>query len=201
MKKRIIEIYNFVRDDIIVGFNEKDNTPASQVLKDNYGQCNTKAILAMALLRAVGIPCRIHGFIVDKELQKGIVNNFLFMFIPKDLYHTWVELFYNDKWYVIEGIIIDIGYIRKLQKKFANHRHTFCGYGISTKNFLDLANGWNENDTYVQKESIKKDLGVFDNPDDFYKKYKQNLGFAKMFLYRHFARYIMHSAFEKIRKG
>ena len=64
-------IYNFVRDDILFGYNVDDNIPASKVLEDGYGQCNTKGTLFMALLRACEIPCRIHGFIrtwfVDKR--------------------------------------------------------------------------------------------------------------------------------------
>ena len=59
-------IYNFVRDDIVFGYNVDDNIPASKVLKDGYGQCNTKGTLFMALLRACKIPCRIHGFTIDK---------------------------------------------------------------------------------------------------------------------------------------
>jgi len=35
-------VYNFVRDDIAFGYNRDDTLSASQVLKDGYGQCNTK---------------------------------------------------------------------------------------------------------------------------------------------------------------
>ena len=66
----IKSIYNFIRDDILFGYNVDDNIPASKVLKDGYGQCNTKGTLFMALLRACNIPCRVHGFTIDKELQK-----------------------------------------------------------------------------------------------------------------------------------
>lgn len=49
---RLRSIYNFVRDDVEFGYNADDNIPASKVLKDGYGQCNTKGTLFMALLRA-----------------------------------------------------------------------------------------------------------------------------------------------------
>ena len=45
-------IYNFVRDDVGFGYNVDDNIPASKVLEDGYGQCNTKGTLFMALFRA-----------------------------------------------------------------------------------------------------------------------------------------------------
>ena len=50
--ERVKAIYNFVRDEIMFGYNTDDNIPASKVLADGYGQCNTKGTLFMALLRA-----------------------------------------------------------------------------------------------------------------------------------------------------
>ena len=67
--QRIREIYDFVRNEILFGYNVRDDLPASRVLSDGYGQCNTKGTLFMALLRADGIPCRLHGFTIDKKLQ------------------------------------------------------------------------------------------------------------------------------------
>ena len=48
---KIKEIYNFVRDEILFGYNVCDEMAASKILSDGYGQCNTKSILFMALLR------------------------------------------------------------------------------------------------------------------------------------------------------
>ena len=76
--ERIKAIYNYVRDDILFGYNIDDGISASKVLADGYGQCNTKGTLFMALLRACNIPCRIHGFTIDKSLQKGAMTGFVF---------------------------------------------------------------------------------------------------------------------------
>lgn len=51
----ICAIYDFIRDEILFGYNTDDSIPASKVLSDGYGQCNTKGTLFMALLRACGI--------------------------------------------------------------------------------------------------------------------------------------------------
>ena len=72
--ERIKSIYNYVRDEILFGYNIDDDIPASRVLSDGYGQCNTKGTLFMALLRACDIPCRVHGFTIDKKLQKGAMT-------------------------------------------------------------------------------------------------------------------------------
>ena len=67
-------IYLYVRDEILFGYNIDDSISASKVLSDGYGQCNTKGTLFMALLRACKIPCRVHGFTIDKQLQKGAMT-------------------------------------------------------------------------------------------------------------------------------
>ena len=48
---RIGAAYAFVRDEIAFGYNLADDLPASRVLEDGLGQCNTKGTLFMALLR------------------------------------------------------------------------------------------------------------------------------------------------------
>ena len=95
--ERIKSIYNFVRDDIHFGYNIDDNISASKVLKDGYGQCNTKATLFMALLRACGIPCRIHGFTIDKKLQQGAMTGFVYRNAPKNIFHSWVEVSFEER--------------------------------------------------------------------------------------------------------
>ena len=62
--ERIGAIYDFVRNEIAFGYNRADDIAASQVLADGFGQCNTKGTLLMALLRGVGIRCRLHGFTI-----------------------------------------------------------------------------------------------------------------------------------------
>lgn len=93
---RIKAIYNYVRDEILFGYNIDDSIPASKVLSDGYGQCNTKGTLFMALLRACNIPCRVHGFTIDKKLQKGAMTGLVYRSAPKNVLHSWVEIFFED---------------------------------------------------------------------------------------------------------
>ena len=44
---RIQSIYNYVRDEILFGYNIDDDIPASKVLSDGYGQCNTKGTIIL----------------------------------------------------------------------------------------------------------------------------------------------------------
>jgi hypothetical protein len=42
---------------------------------------------------------------------------------------------------------------------------------------------WKGSDTYIQKEGIHDDFGVFNTPDEFYSKHGTNLSGVKRWLY------------------
>lgn len=198
---RVKDIYDFVKDDVRFGYNTKDDIPASQVLKDGFGQCNTKANLFMALLRAVGIPNRIHGFTIHKALQKGVITGIWYKLSPKNILHSWVEVHVNGQWFNLEGLILDKLYLKALQKKFSDCKTTFCGYGTYTDSFQKPNVEWNMNDTYIQEKGINQDFGLFDTPDDFYRQHQQKLNPFKKWIYQNYVRHLMNKNVELIRKN
>lgn len=193
------QIYRYVRDDIPFGYNADDRLPASQVLKDGYGQCNTKGTLLIALLRAVGIPARFHGFTIYNSLQKGAIPSYLFAIAPERIIHSWVEVKLNDRWINLEGYIIDRPYLEKIQARFADQNAQFSGYGIATKCLANPDIDWRGEDTYIQSEGIADDFGVYTQPDDFYQNYGSNLSGIKKLLFRYFLRHLMNFNVNKIR--
>lgn len=199
--QRIGAIYDFVQNDIDFGYNESDEIPASKVLNDGYGQCNTKGTLLMALLRSVGIPCRFHGFTIDKQLQKGAITGLPYLLAPKNIIHSWVEIYYQEKWLNLEGFILDKNYLNKLQCTFPDITGSFCGYGVATTDFRNPQIEWKGADTYIQKEGITHDFGIFDDPDSFYKAHGSNLSGAKAILYKHIVRKLMNLNVSKIRNA
>lgn len=168
---RIKEIYDFVRNEIKFGYNRTDDIPASEVLRDGYGQCNTKSTLLMALLRAVGIPCRIHGFLIDKKMQKGALTGITYLLAPSKIVHAWTEVQLQDDWIVLEGVIIDDSYLKQVKSRLCSFNEGFIGYGISVKDKNNINLCWTGESVYVQSFSITDDLGIFDNPDHLFKKY------------------------------
>lgn len=198
---RIKSIYNFVRDEIKFGYNISDEISASEILKDGYGQCNTKATILMALLRATDIPNRIHGFTIDKALQKGAITGIWYKLSPKNILHSWVEVLVNDQWYFLEGVILDKHYLSKLQEKNKDCKTTFCGFGAYTDDFQNPKIDWNLNHTFIQDKGINNDFGLFDTPDDFYALHKQKLNFIKKFIFQNIVRHIMNNNVEKIRNS
>lgn len=197
--EKIHKIYNFVRDEIAFGYNRDDTILASEVLKDGYGQCNTKGTLFMALLRAAGVPCRLHGFTINKSLQKGAMKGLLYKLSPQNITHSWVEVLYMNHWYQLEGFILDRVYLKKLQESFPDCTTSFCGYGVASNNFQDPQIDWNANDTYIQKEGINQDFGVFPSPDEFFENHQQRLSPLKKWIYQKIGRKFMNQNIKKIR--
>ncbi len=199
--ERLKSIYNFVRDEILFGYNTDDSIPASKVLTDKYGQCNTKGTLFMALLRACGIPCRVHGFTIDKKLQKGAMTGIVYRNAPNDIFHSWVEVYSEGKWYELEGFILDKDYLQKLRAKFSDCSGSFCGYGVAVKDFKEHVVDFDRNSTYIQSEGINHDFGIYDSPDELLKEHHQEMSKIKAFAYRHLGRHLMNHNVKKIRNG
>lgn len=198
---RIRQIYDFVRDEILFGYNVDDGIPASRVLRDGYGQCNTKGTLFMALLRGVGVPCRVHGFTIHKALQKGAMTGIVYKSAPPHILHSWVEVYLDGVWYELEGIILDTPYLSRLQSIHSDCAGPFCGYGVAVKDFRHPVTEFARNNTYIQSEGIDRDLGVYDCPDDLLREHRQELSALKAFLYRHVGRHWMNRNIKKIRNS
>lgn len=197
--EQVKSIYNFVRDEILFGYNIDDNIPASKVLKDGYGQCNTKGTLFMALLRACSIPCRVHGFTIDKKLQKGAMTGFVYKNAPKNVFHSWVEVYYEDVWYELEAFILDKKYLDKLQQINRDCTGNFCGFGCAVKDFQNPVIDFNKNNTYIQSEGINQDFGVYDSPDELLEEHHQEIGLIKKLAFRYYGRHMMNRNVKKIR--
>ncbi|KPF70286.1 transglutaminase [beta proteobacterium AAP99] len=196
--ERIGAVYDFVRNEIAFGYNEGDELPASAVLADGIGQCNTKSTLLMALLRAVDIPCRFHGFTIDKLLQKGAITGLAYALAPQRIIHSWVEVAYEGRWVNLEGFILDGTYLASLQRRFAD-RQSFCGYGAATPDLSAPGVEWRGENTYIQKEGVADDLGIFDSPDEFYARHGSNLSGLKRWLYQRVIRHRMNRNVARVR--
>lgn len=115
----------------------------------------------------------------------------------KDLAGVWTEA----KWIRLEGFILDRKYLRALQQRFADHRGAFCGYGVATPNLQKPPVDWDGKDTFIQKDGINKDFGLFDTPDDFYAQHGVNLSGVKRWLYARVIRHGMNRNVHRIRVG
>ena len=198
--ERIGAVYRYVQNEIAFGYNASDEIPASEVLHDGYGQCTTKGTLLMALLRSVGVPCRFHAFTIDKRLQKGAISGLAYRLAPANIIHSWVEVYHAGKWLNLEGFILDRAYLSSVQNSFPEVQGAFCGYGIATSAFQAPPVEWRGSDTYIQKDGINRDWGVFDAPDEFYAVHGANLGGVRKVIYKRFVSKWINANVHKIRK-
>ena len=196
--ERIGAIYDFVRNEVKFGYDVSDNLPASRVLAEGVGQCNTKGILLMALLRANQIACRFHGFTIDKLLQKGAITGWAYVLAPRSIIHSWVEIWYGNQWINLEGFILDDDYLTALQRKNPSVQK-FVGFGAAVTDLSDPRVQWNGRDTYIQKEGINADFGIFNSPDDFYRKHGTNLSGFKRWVFETVVRAQMNRNVAQIR--
>ena len=199
--ERIRAIYNYVRDEILFGYNTDDGIPATKALADGYGQCNTKGTLFMALLRGCGIPCRVHGFTIDKRLQKGAMTGLVYVLAPKNVFHSWVEVYLGGIWYELEAFILDKPYLEKLQAANPDCTGAFCGYGVAVRDLHHPVIDFERNNTYIQSEGINRDFGIYDSPDELLHEHGQEMSRLKAFVYRNLGRHLMNANVKKIRRG
>ncbi|UGT69392.1 transglutaminase family protein [Nocardia gipuzkoensis] len=189
---RIAAVYTFVRDEIPFGYNASDDIPASAVLADGYGQCNTKTTLLMALLRALDVPTRFHGATIHKSLQRGILTGALYHIAPRDIIHSWAEVQHERRWVGLEGVILDRPYLDGIRAKFPDRRDRFLGYGVGTTNLTQPPIDWNGTDTAIQSTGVNNDYGTYHDPDTFYRQHGTNIRGLRAWLFNHHIRHIMN---------
>ena len=197
--QRIGAVYTFVRDDIPFGYNAADDLPASRVLADGYGQCNTKTTLLMALFRAAGIACRLHGATIAKRLQQGVVTGLFYRLAPPSIIHSWAEVFVAGRWTALEGVILDRPYLLGLGARVPAGTRELVGYGVGIDDLANPPIDWTGADTFIQIKGVDRDLGIFDDPDSFNARHGHNLAGIKGALYRAIVRHLMNRRVAAIR--
>jgi len=194
----IKNIYHFVRDEIPYTFTY-NMQKASEVLTQKKGQCNTKATLTIALLRAFGIPARYHCGSITKKMFKRIVPAWAYLLTPQEIPgHCWAEVFINEKWVAVENVIdLDLyqGIQRKIKKEGIKES---AGCGISKDNFQKNWDG--KTDVLMQQGALVEDKGTLANADEYLEKSQKFLNPIKEWFRSKLVKPSMNEKFAKLRK-
>ncbi|MFC1669755.1 transglutaminase family protein [Spirochaetota bacterium] len=92
-------------------------SPAINIIKTKMGDCTEHAILTMAIMRSIGIPCRaVVGITLARKFQ-GMKNVFV--------YHMWVEAYYKKRWYLVDST--------KSGKVYPNRYIAFALHSLKTE--------------------------------------------------------------------
>lgn len=170
----IKNLYGFVCK-LPLGYSRNDDVPASEVLADGYGQCNTKVTLLCALARGAGIPTRIHAYELHREVQQKRVPVWLVRFMPKTTVFVWPEFYVQGKWI-------------KLQKLVATKPKQWdsCPFDGARYQLEPVSREW-----------IARDLGLWSTPDELFRKHKPTVHGWRTIGWRIIGRAIMNRRVRK----
>ena len=118
---------------------------------------------------------------------------------PQEIFHSWVEVLLEGKWYDLEAFILDSRYLNVLQRKYPECQ-SFCGYGVAVRDLQHPVIEFNRNSTYIQSEGIVRDFGVYTSPDELLKEHHQKMSALKNFLFRNLGRHLMNRNVRRIRR-
>lgn len=120
---------------------------------------------------------------------------------PKNIFHSWVEVYLDGVWYELEAFILDKKYLSQIQNINSTRKGTFWGYGVAVKDLRNPVIDFNWNNTYIQSEGINHDFGIYDCPDDLLQEHHQEISIFEAFLYRNLGRHLMNYNIKKIRNA
>jgi hypothetical protein len=139
---RAVRLHDFVRDEILFGWAPQfDRQTASEVLESRVGFCNTKSTLFIALLRAVGIPARLHVAGITARILEGLVN-------PRSPYvdHSWTEVWLGNRWLELDSYVVDAPLHRRAMSRLRQ-----CGESVGFGVHVHGRCNWDgESDCFVQ---------------------------------------------------
>jgi transglutaminase-like putative cysteine protease len=114
-KESASKLFYFVRDHIVYGSSDL-YAKASHALKRGVGNCKVKANVQMCLLRAVGIPARLHAASVKTKALKGLYPDWILAKIPQEFIHVWCECHLSGTWIACDATF-DEPLFNALQRK------------------------------------------------------------------------------------
>jgi hypothetical protein len=138
---------------------------ASEVMDLGYGDCHTKAILFVALLRAVGVPARMRFVSLPTRFLTGLIDTG-----SQTMTHAIAEVYLDTRWYQTDTYVVDSDLSREA-RELLRTTNLQQGYGVHLQGDQD----WNGfDDAYAQSSAYDPsslpvvDWGISHDPAHFY---------------------------------
>ena len=94
-KNPLLSVEIFVHNTISHKVNGIPLLPAANILKNKTGDCTEHSVLAVALLRSIGIPARaVVGMVLAADYS-GLRDVFVF--------HMWAEAWHRGRWHLVDA--------------------------------------------------------------------------------------------------
>jgi hypothetical protein len=138
---------------------------ASDIAKQGYGDCHTKGLLFVALLRAVQIPARLRFVTMSTQFLNGLIDTG-----TQTMVHAVGEVYLDGKWRQNDTYVVDATFEASARSQLRLEQR-ILGYGIHAMGDKD----WNGVDhahcqyTLADPDSLPViDWGVTHDPAHFY---------------------------------
>ena len=163
--QKVVAIHAFVKSlpfGCVAAFT---HVLAADVLRSRRGDCHTKGVLFVALLRCVGLPARLRFVSLSSDFLRGIIS------LPKmNVVHAIGEVFLDGRWIQTDAYVTDTQFEVGAQKLLVQEGRQL-GYGIHR----DGTHQWDGfHDAHGQTALADaarwplQDWGVAHDPEQFY---------------------------------
>jgi hypothetical protein len=164
-REKAVALHDFVKSMPFGCIADYSQLKASGVLKLGQGDCFTKGMLFVALLRAAGIPARLRFVSLPVHFLRGIVE-------PEEatIMHAMTEVYLGERWLVTDSYVPDLSLQIAACERLA-HEKRAMGYGVHIKGTLYWTGQTDASaQCHAQDDSSLPtvDWGVADDPLSFY---------------------------------
>jgi Transglutaminase-like superfamily len=164
-REKAVAIHDFVKSLPFGCVADYSQLKASDVLKLGHGDCFTKGMLMVALLRCAGIPSRLRFVSLPVHFLRGIIDA-----EDSTIMHAMAEIYLNDRWIVTDSYVPDmtlqLAAITRLE-----HEKRNMGYGVHIKGSMYWRGEKEASAQCYEKDGSSLptvDWGVADDPVSFY---------------------------------
>jgi Transglutaminase-like superfamily len=163
--ERAVRLHDLVRDMPFGWAPAFDEQKASEVLASGLGFCNTKSTLFAALLRASGIPARLHFAGISRRSLRGLIT-------PPTTYvdHSWTEVLLDGRWIATDSYNVDPALHRaalarlrseNAQIGYGAHINGTCHWDGRSNSFSQFVDDGTVPDLSDADFGIHADIGAF----------------------------------------
>lgn len=164
-RSRAMAIHDFVKSLTFAVVPDFLGLRASDILKLGHGDCHTKGMLFVALLRAAQVPARLRFVTLPTHFLHGLIDTG-----AASMTHAVAEVWLDGRWVQTDTYVMDVRLVRQARAMLMRSGRR-CGFGVHRDAHLH----WNGSQhAYAQyaladKEAVPlADLGATHDPHHFY---------------------------------
>jgi Transglutaminase-like superfamily len=123
-RDKAVAIHDFVKSLPFGCIADYSQLKAIDVLKLGHGDCFTKGLLMVALLRAANIPARLRFVSLPVHFLRGIIE-------PEEstIMHAMAEIYFDNHWLITDSYVPDLALQQAAQTLLVQENRSM-GYGI-----------------------------------------------------------------------